>query len=109
VSEVIEFATSSDVIFEFDGFKWMAIMEDLFIPKDKLEQSTFLGTISDKYIDIFFNYLKSGEIDPKYTGLTIELGNIDSIRMKFRQEELKRYQNIYFISPKMKRNSVWLI
>jgi len=33
VSEVIEFATSSDVIFEFDGFKWMAIMEDLFIPR----------------------------------------------------------------------------
>lgn len=90
VSEFVEFASSYDIIFEFDDFKWVAITEQIVIPKNKLFDSICLGKISDEYIQVFEDYFSGKPIDQKYTGLTILHGDEGFEQVLFRQNELKK-------------------
>ncbi len=85
VSEWVEFATYEDFIFEFNEDKWLAIMEKLFIPKEKL--GSYIGKISEKYVNILFDFeFKDKKIPEEYTGLTVPK---NSIQYRFREIELK--------------------
>jgi hypothetical protein len=85
VTEWVEFATNYDFIFEFNGDKWMAILDKLYIPKDRL--GTYIGKIPEKYIDVLFEHeINDVNIPTQYTGLTVPE---TAVQYKFRENELK--------------------
>ncbi|GEM_PF-3068405 len=93
VSEWVEFATSEDFIFEFAKDKWLAIMEELYIPKDKVNR--YIGKIDQLYLDILFdNQINQIPIPPQWTGLTFspvsDCQEEMPIQYKFRNRELKK-------------------
>ena len=85
ISEWVEFATIKDLIIEFNNDKYLVILEKLYIPKEKL--GTFIGKITEKYVNILFDFeLKNKEIPEEFTGLTVPE---NSIQYRFRDSELK--------------------
>lgn len=92
VSEWVDFATHKDFIFEYEGDKYFAILEhELYIPKNKVAH--YIGTISDKYIDVLYEHESTGEpIPDSYTGLTIPY-DPSYPQIKFRQEEMKEVRH----------------
>lgn len=93
VSEFVEFATSDDIIFEFDDFKWVAITEQIVVPKEKLCESMCIGKVDEEYIQVFEDYFSGKQIDQKYTGLTIVHGDEGFEQVLFRQNELKKLRS----------------
>ncbi len=89
VSEWVDFATDKDFIFEFNGDKFMAIMEKISIPIEKIGE--YISTIDKKYIKILKDYeFKGKKIPEKYTGLTVPEG---AIQYKFREIELEEVRD----------------
>jgi len=87
VSEWVDFATSKDLIFEYDGDKYFAILEhELFVPKDNV--NSFIGKLEEKYIDILFNYEQGDIIPSEFSGLTIPEDE-EYVQNKFRIEEMR--------------------
>lgn len=90
ISEWVDFATQDDFIFKFQGQTWVALLDELYIPRKYFTSVGMMDEATE--IDMLYDYnVNSKELPASHTGLTIPYG-YDYIQEKFREMETENYK-----------------
>ncbi len=89
-TEMVEMATSEDIVYKHGGFTWFAITEPLYVDKKYLEDMLYLGKLDEVYIDILENQFTTGKVPCKYSGVTVIHGDSGFKQIRYRLDLLKK-------------------